>query len=213
MTEKERMNSRLLYRALGEELQGQVRKCKELTYQFNHAGYEHAEERMKYLRELLAHVGERAYFEPDVYFDYGCHISVGDDFYANTGLIILDQCSVTIGNHVFLGPRVNIYCAGHPIDAGVRNRMLEYGKPVTIGNDVWIGGNTVINPGVTIGDDVVIGSGSVVTKDIPSHVIAAGNPCRVIRPITKEDQAYWEAAAAVYDEDEKRESKERSKSC
>lgn len=196
MTQRERMKAGMLYCADDDELRQMVRHCKELTYQFNHAGYEQAETRMQYLRELLGHVGENAYFEPEVYFDYGCHIFVGDNFYANTGLIILDQCDVKIGDNVFLGPRVGIYCAGHPVDAGVRNRMLEYGKPVTIGNSVWIGGNVVVNPGVTIGDDVVIGSGSVVTKDIPSHVIAAGNPCRVLRPITKEDRMDWEQQAA-----------------
>ena len=113
--------------------------------------------------------------------------------------IILDVCDVTIGDDVFLAPRVSIFTAAHPIDAGVRNRLLEYGRPVTIGSSVWIGGNTVVNPGVTIGDNVVIGSGSVVTKDIPSGVVAAGNPCRVLRKITAEDTLCWEARAAEYD--------------
>ncbi|MDE7100247.1 MAG: hypothetical protein K2O05_00150, partial [Anaeroplasmataceae bacterium] len=102
---------------------------------------------------------------------------------------------ITIGNNVFLAPRVSIYTAGHPIDKDVRNTGLEYGYEVKIGNDVWIGGNTVINPGVTIGDNVVIGSNSVVTKSIPSGVVAGGNPCRVIRKITKEDKLYWEKQA------------------
>ena len=106
---------------------------------------------------------------------------------------------MTIGDDVFLAPRVSIFTAAHPIDAGVRNRLLEYGRPVTIGSSVWIGGNTVVNPGVTIGDNVVIGSGSVVTKDIPSGVVAAGNPCRVLRKITAEDTLCWETRAAEYD--------------
>lgn len=191
MTEREKMLSAKLYRVDAElgELNG---NCKRLMEKFNVTRYECDSDRMKYIRELFAHVGENAYIEPEVYFDYGCHISVGDNFYANTGLIILDQCKVTIGNNVFFGPRVNIYCAGHPIDAGVRNKQLEYGKPVTIGNNVWVGGNVVFNPGVTVGDDVVIGSGAVVTRDIPSHVIAGGNPCKVIREITDEDRLYWE---------------------
>lgn len=191
MTEREKMLSAKLYRVDAElgELNG---NCKRLMEKFNATRYECDSDRMKYIRELFAHVGENAYIEPEVYFDYGCHISVGDNFYANTGLIILDQCKVTIGNNVFFGPRVNIYCAGHPIDAGVRNKQLEYGKPVTIGNNVWVGGNVVFNPGVTVGDDVVIGSGAVVTRDIPSHVIAGGNPCKVIREITDEDRLYWE---------------------
>ena len=191
MTERERMLSARLY--MGDAELGELNaNCRRLMEKFNATRYERDSDRMKYIRELFAHVGENAYIEPEVYFDYGCHISVGDNFYANTGLIILDQCKVTIGNNVFFGPRVNIYCAGHPIDAGVRNKQLEYGKPVTIGNDVWVGGTVVFNPGVTVGDDVVIGSGAVVTRDIPSHVIAGGNPCKVIREITDEDRLFWE---------------------
>ena len=111
------------------------------------------------------------------------------------------MCDITIGDDVFIAPRVCIFTATHPIDAGVRNAELEFGRPVKIGSSVWIGGNTVVNPGVTIGDDVVIGSGSVVTKDIPSHVIAVGNPCRVLRPIREDDRLYWEAQAAQYGRD------------
>lgn len=192
MTERERMEQGMLYLADDDELKRLNRRCRELMYKFNNAGYEHIEERMSYIRELFRHVGENAYLEPEVYFDYGCHVSVGDNFYSNTGLIILDQCDVNIGNDVFFGPRVSLFCAGHPIDAHIRNTLLEYGKPINIGNSVWIGGNTVVNPGVTIGNDVVIGSGSVVTRDIPSYVIAAGNPCRVIRNITDDDRIYWE---------------------
>ena len=191
MTEREKMLNERLYK-VDAELGKLNENCRRIMEKFNATRYESGNDRMKYIRELFAHVGENAYIEPEVYFDYGCHISVGDNFYANTGLIILDQCMVTIGNNVFFGPRVSIYCAGHPIDAGVRNKQLEYGKPVTIGNDVWVGGNVVFNPGVTVGDDVVIGSGAVVTKDIPSHVIAGGNPCRVIREITDKDRLYWQ---------------------
>lgn len=133
-----------------------------------------------------------------VYFDHGDRIRFGRHFFANTGLTILDENYVTFGDNVFLAPHVSIYTAGHPIDAEVRNTNLEYAKPVTIGSDVWIGGNVVINPGVTIGDDVVIGSGSVVTHDIPSHVVAAGNPCRVIRPITKADADLWHRKLSEY---------------
>ena len=108
------------------------------------------------------------------------------------------MCKVDIGENVFFAPRVCVYTAAHPIDAEVRNTDLEFGKPVRIGNSVWVGGSTVINPGVTIGNNVVIGSGSVVTKDIPDNVIAAGNPCRVIRKITDEDKIYWEKKKEEY---------------
>lgn len=143
------------------------------------------------LRKCFRDAPEDMVLTPPVYFDHGDRISFGKHFYANTGLTILDENDVIFGDNVFLAPHVSIYTAGHPIDAEVRNTELEYAKPVTIGSDVWIGGNVTINPGVTIGSDVVIGSGSVVTKDIPDHVIAAGNPCRVIRQITDEERSEW----------------------
>ena len=136
------------------------------------------------MRMLGAHK-ERAYMEPPVWFDYGVNTSVGERFYANFGLTVLDSAQVIIGDYVEIGPNVDIYTATHPLDPTARATGLEYGKPVRIGNHVWIGGHTVINPGVTIGDNTVIGSGSVVTRDIPAGVLAAGNPCRVIRKIVE----------------------------
>lgn len=135
---------------------------------------------------------------PPVYFDFGDRVFFGEHFYANTDLTILDANKVIFGDHVFLGPHVSIYTSGHPIDADIRNKEVEYAKPVMIGSDVWIGGNVVINPGVTIGSDVVIGAGSVVTKDIPDHMIAAGNPCKVIREITGEERNYWKEEYRKY---------------
>lgn len=123
-------------------------------------------------------------------------------------MTILDENYVTFGNNVYIAPHVSIYTAGHPIDAKIRNTDLEYAKSVTIGNDVWIGGNVVINPGVMIGNNVVIGSGSVVTKDIPSGVIAAGNPCRVIREISEQDCRYWEKEFEEYISEVKQHEKE-----
>lgn len=191
MTEKERMINGMLYMASDESIQDISEGTRKLVEKFNNAVGEERKNRMDYIKKVFAHTGKNAYIEPPFYCDHGWNISVGDNFYANTGVIILDQCPVTIGNNVMLAPRVNIYCACHPIDACVRNMLYELGKPVTIGNDVWIGGNTVINPGVTIGNNVVIGSGSVVTHDIPDNVVAAGNPCRVIREITEKDHQYW----------------------
>ena len=117
--------------------------------------------------------------------DYGYNIRIGENFYANVGCTILDVAPVTIGDNVMLAPNVNIYTAGHPLDAEIRNSGLEYAYPVNIGNNVWIGGNVTIVPGVTIGANTVIGAGSVVTKDIPANVVAVGNPCRVVRKIPK----------------------------
>lgn len=199
MTQKQRMLNGELY-MLGddEELLREFARARRLTRIFNTMTEEQMEERTAVIRELFKSVGQNCHIEQTLHCDYGIHISVGDNFFANYDCILVDVCPITIGNNVFFGPRVSIFTAGHPVDAGVRNEMLEFGKPVTIGNDVWIGGNTVINPGVTIGDNVVIGSGAVVTKDIPSGVVAVGNPCRVKREITEADKSYWEQEKKKY---------------
>ena len=129
--------------------------------------------------------------ETPFHCDYGYNIEAGNNFYANYNLTILDVGKVVIGENVMVAPNVSIYTAGHPIHPDSRNSGYEYGIGVTIGNNVWIGGNTVINPGVHIGDNVVVGSGSVVTKDIPANAIAAGNPCKVLRFITDADRKYY----------------------
>ena len=199
MTQKERMLAGKLYRADDPQLEADCARKERLLRRLSQS--EDTAEWKAIFRELLGSVGERFWIQPPFLCDYGSHIHVGERFFANCDCVILDVCDVTMGDDVFLAPRVCIFTAAHPIDAGVRNSGLEYGRPVTIGSSVWIGGNTVINPGVTIGDNVVIGSGSVVTKDIPSGVVAAGNPCRVLRRITEEDRLYWEAQAAEYREE------------
>lgn len=192
MSEKEKMLAGELYIAMDEELRNDFFKAKKLTRLYNRTTEEEGDYRKQLLRELFESTGENFYIEPPFRCDYGCHISIGENFYSNYDCIILDVCKVKIGNNVLFGPRVSIYAAAHPIDAEIRNTGLEYGKPVTIGDNVWVGGSTVINPGVTIGNNVVIGSGSVVTKDIPDNAIAVGNPCKVLRQITEEDKNYWE---------------------
>ena len=184
---KQRMTDGKLY--LGSELPAS--DLKQWMDKFNNAPREEAGTRTAYLKNMFGGMGKDCYIEAPFYCDHGFNIFIGDNFYANTGLIILDQCPVRIGNHVFIGPRVGIYCATHPIDAMVRNLLLEGGKPVTIGDNVWIGGGVNICPGVSIGNNTIIGAGAVVTKDIPENVIAGGNPCRVIRKITQEDHEYW----------------------
>lgn len=197
-TNKENMLAGKLYMAGGEELAKDNKRSRMLTRLFNNTTEEQIEYRTQLLKELFESTGESLYIEPPFRCDYGSNITVGNNFYANFDCIILDVAKVTIGDNVFFAPRVGVYTAGHPIDAGVRNTLLEFGKPVTIGNNVWVGGNVVINPGVTIGNNVVIGSGAVVTKDIPDNVIAAGNPCRVLREITEEDTQYWEKLKEEY---------------
>lgn len=132
---------------------------------------------------------EGAFINPPFYCDYGFNIHVGKNFYANYNCTILDVSKVTIGDNCFMAPNVAIYTAGHPVHPDTRNSAYEYGKAVTVGDNVWIGGNTVILPGVNVGSNVVIGAGSVVTKDIPDWCVAAGNPCRVIRKITEDDRS------------------------
>lgn len=171
----------------------------------------------KLMKEFNAHVGESSevmhllkdalgetstfYIEAPFYFDHGWNINLGENFYANTGFIVLDQCEVNIGKNVFMGPRVSLFCATHPIDAFVRSLYVESGKPITIGDDVWIGGHTVINPGITIGSNIIIGSGSVVTKDLDSNCIYAGNPVKLIRKITDEDKSFWLAQLEEFEND------------
>lgn len=201
MSEKEKMLAGKLYIAQDEELAADNRKGRRLTRLFNRTTEEELEYRDTLLKELFESTGEKLYIEPPFHCDYGCHISIGEWFYANYDCIIVDVCKVKIGDNVMFGPRVGIYTAGHPIDAEIRNTGLEFGAPVTIGDNVWVGGSVVINPGVTIGNNVVIGSGSVVTKDIPDNVVAVGNPCRVLREITEEDKRYWEEKRKEYLED------------
>ena len=143
------------------------------------------------ISKIFGKVGKNCCVNPPFHCDYGKHISVGDNFFANYNCTILDVAKVEIGNNVFFAPNVAVYAAGHPIHPVSRNSMYEYGLPIKIGNNVWIGGNTVILPNVTIGDNCVIGAGSVVTKDIPPNVVAAGNPCKIIREITDEDMQYY----------------------
>lgn len=198
MTEKERMLSGELYNALDDELRADMGECKRKLYKFNNMLMDETKERVELLRTILGSSGEWLYIEPPFYCDYGKNIFIGDGFYANYNLHIIDCAKVTIGDNVLIGPMCGIYTAKHPIDFEVRNTGLECASEIKIGDNVWIGGGVTINPGITIGSNVVIGSGSVVTKDIPDNVIAVGNPCRVKRAITEEDKRYWESEKEKY---------------
>ena len=160
-------------------------------YEFNNAKPWETEKLARLMDEILGSHGKNTAINQPFRCDYGRNIEVGDNFFANYNLTILDVAKVKIGNNVMLAPNVSIYTAGHPVHYEARNTMYEYGIAVTIGDNCWIGGNVVICPGVNIGNGVVIGAGSVVTKDIPDNVIAAGNPCRVIREITDEDKQFY----------------------
>ncbi len=166
-----------------EELIAERDRAKEICFEYNALPPSRADRRQEIMRALLGKTGKAFAIEPPFFCDYGYNIELGENFYANHGLIILDGNKVKFGDNVFIAPHCGIYTAGHPTDAGRRNAGLEYAKPITVGNNVWIGGNVCILPGVTIGDNVVIGAGSVVNKDIPSNVMAAGNPCKPIKKI------------------------------
>lgn len=167
-------------------------ECKKKLYEYNNMPPEKQAEREKLLRQILGKT-EEGYLciESPFHCDYGYNIEVGTDFFANYNFIVLDCGKVKIGDHFMCGPNVQICTAGHPIHWESRNSGYEYGIDVTIGENVWIGGNVLVCPGVTIGNNVVIGGGSVVTKDIPDNVVAVGNPCRVLREITEEDRHYY----------------------
>lgn len=191
MNQRERMLSGLPYKAWLDGLEEERLLCKKKIYEYNMLPPEHRDLIPEKLRALLGKTGESVMIEPPFHCDYGWNIEVGENFFANYNLVILDVGKVVIGDNVQIAPNVAIYTAGHPIHPDSRNSGYEYGIPITIGDNVWIGGNTVILPGVTIGDNAVIGAGSVVTKNISANMIAAGNPCREIRMVTEADREYY----------------------
>ncbi len=177
------MMSGQMYDAVEPELVELLDATADRIHRLNQIPPSRRQEREAILRDLLGRTGERFKIVGNFFCDYGFNISVGEDFFANTGLVILDEAPVTFGDHVFLGPGCHFYTAGHPLDVERRNKGMEYSLPITVGNNVWMGGHVSVMPGVTIGDNTVIGGGSVVVKDIPAGVLAAGNPCRVIKKI------------------------------
>ena len=174
------------------EIQALGKKAELLVERYNATKIGEDETRTEILKELLGGGGGKCFIKPPFRCDYGKFIEIGEGTFINYDCIILDACKVKIGKQVLIGPRTCIYSATHPIYAPVRIEGYDISKPVIIGDNVWIGGNVVVNPGVTIGECSVIGAGSVVTKDIPANVIAVGNPCKVLREITEEDRIYWE---------------------
>ena len=183
MTEKEKMLKGDAYIASDLELVKDRQQARILTRLYNQTIETDDYTKNEILRKLLGSTGENVYIEPSFKCDYGYNIHLGENFYANFDCIMLDVCEIKIGKNAMLAPNVQIYTAYHPIDPKLRISGIEYGSPVTIGDNVWIGGGAIINPGVNIGDNVVIGSGSVVTKDIPSNCVAVGNPCKIIKNI------------------------------
>lgn len=189
MTNIERRDKGMAYIS-DEAVMEEQKVCRRILQELNTVDRADFSEISRLVKELLGK-SEGAFINPPFYCDYGKHIEVGKNFFANYNCTILDVATVKIGDNCQMAPNVAIYTAGHPVHPVSRNSAYEYGIPVEIGNNCWIGGNTVILPGVHIGDNCVIGAGSVVTKDIPDWSIAAGNPCKVIRKITEEDKKYY----------------------
>ncbi|TCW47305.1 maltose O-acetyltransferase [Phytobacter diazotrophicus] len=183
--EKVKMISGLPYRPADDTLRADRMHARALLHRYNHSAPDEKAERSAILAALLGQ-SSGVYIEPNFRCDYGYNIFLGKDFYANFDCVMLDVCPIHIGDNCMLAPGVHIYTATHPLEANARNSGLEYGKPVRIGNNVWIGGRAVINPGVTIGDNAVIASGAVVVKDVPPNMVVGGNPARVIKAIPGE---------------------------
>lgn len=181
--EYEKMLRGEAYNAIDESLLKELNACKDLCWEYNHIRPSLIKERNKKLHEILGSCDEDTFINQPFYCDYGKHIRVGKRFFANFGFTVLDEAYVTIGDDCFIGPGVHIYCACHSTDPRERKTRQEWAKPVTIGNDVWIGGNVTLLPGVTIGDNCTIGAGAVVTHDIPANSIAVGNPAKVIKTL------------------------------
>lgn len=191
MTIREKMKKGMLYVDIGEGLDEERERCKELLYDYNHTRPSEKTKRKDILKELLGNMGEDIWIEPPVHMAYGKNVHIGNYFYANFNLVIVDDIDVYIGEHVMIAPNVTITPTGHPVDPELRKPGTQFSIPVRIGNNVWIGSNAVILPGVTIGNNSVIGAGSVVTHDIPENVIAVGNPCRVLREINERDKEFY----------------------
>jgi maltose O-acetyltransferase len=191
MNQKERMLNELPYKSWLDGLPEERKAVRVKIREYNMLEPGDRDSRNDLIREILGKTGKELFIEVPFRCDYGYNIEVGENFYANFNLVILDVAKVKIGDNVMMAPNVAIYTAGHPVHPVSRNSGYEYGIPITIGNNVWIGGNVVINPGVNIGENVIIGAGSVVTKDIPANMIAVGNPCRSIKEITEEDRKYY----------------------
>ncbi len=192
MTHYERMVKGLIYFPDDPEIKKEQVPFQDKLWEFNQLKASDIEKKQQYMHEVFAECGENNYIELPFRANWGGHhVHLGSNIYMNSNTTMVDDGHIYIGDYVQIGPNITIATANHPIDPELRKRGLQYNKDVHIGNNVWIGANTIIVPGVTIGDDTVIGAGSVVTKDIPSHVVAVGNPCRVLREVSEHDREYF----------------------
>lgn len=189
---KDRMHTGKLYLPGDEEIMARQTQCLERLYEFNQTRPSESEKRQALLKEMFAEIGEGCYIEPPLHVNFGgAHLHFGSNVYANFNLTRVDDTHIYVGDFTMFGPNVIIATAGHPILPELREQVYQYNMPVRIGRNCWIGAGAIIVPGITIGDNVVVGAGSVVTKDLPSNVIAVGNPCRVLREVNEQDRVYY----------------------
>lgn len=189
---KERMHTGDLYLSGDQEIMEWQTKCLDRLYDFNMTRPTEGKKRESMLKEMFAEIGEGCYIEPPFHANFGgAHVHFGKNIYANFNLTLVDDTHIYVGDYTMFGPNVTVATAGHPILPELREKMYQYNFPVHIGKNCWIGAGVVIVPGITIGDNVVIGAGSVVTKDLPSNVVAVGNPCRVLREVNERDKKYY----------------------
>ena len=192
MTERERMDKGLIYDCGDEEIMREQNSYLEALYEFNMTRPSEMEKRLEIMKGLFAEIGEGCYIQPPFHANWGGkHVHLGDNVYANSNFTCVDDGNIFIGSNVLIGPSVTLATAGHPVQPVLRSRALQFNVDIHIGNNVWIGANSVVLPGVSIGDNTVIGAGSVVTKDIPESCVAFGNPCRVQRKINSHDYEYY----------------------
>ena len=186
------LHSGALYYPLAGEITEEQTRCLERLYDYNHTRPGEGARREAMLRDMFAAFGEGSYIEPPLHANWGGRfVSFGKNVYANFGLTLVDDTYIYVGDNCMFGPNVVVATAGHPILPALREQGLQYNAPVRIGKNCWIGAGALVMPGVTIGDNSVIGAGSVVTRDIPSNVVAAGNPCRVLRPVGERDRQFY----------------------
>lgn len=189
---KYRMQNQKLYCCEDEKLMEEQLKRLDMVHDYNNLKPSQQKQKKEMLKKMFAEIGENCYMETPFYANWGGkNVHIGDHFYSNYNLMLVDDGEITIGDNVMIAPNVILCSATHPISPNLREKGMEYNMPVKIGNRVWIGANVVVMPGVTIGDNSVIGAGSVVTKDIPTNVVAFGNPCKVHREITEQDEIYY----------------------
>lgn len=186
-SEKEKMLAGELYQASDPELVNERLYAREVVQAFNSSSPANPDNRLALLNKLFGKTGKNPWIEPPFFCDYGYNISLGEDCFFNFNCVVLDVCKVKLGDRVLIGPAVQLYTGTHPLDAVTRGALWEYGKPIEMGSDVWIGGGAIICPGVTLGDRVVVAAGAVVTKSFPSDVVIGGNPAKIIRYLSSKE--------------------------